>query len=105
MKKTSITQLVLYKFLTGIHQLWDVAAVRILRSSDPIVSLVFSLLSGGKCDKVAFSFPSSMFDCLCSRPVGLLLPLGGNFGHTGDCFTRGYRKVRSKINEETALLL
>ena len=58
--------------------------------------------------KLAFS-PPPLLLCLtvsAARPVGrLLLPGGGNSGHTGDCFTRGYRKVRSKINEETALLL
>lgn len=63
--------------------------------SDPlIVSPVFSLLSGGKCDKVALSFFASASDC-----IGLLLSGWGVEGyclHTGDCFTRGYRKVRSK---------
>lgn len=37
---------------------------------------MFSPPLGGKCDKVPFSLPISMFDCLCSRLVGLLLQRG-----------------------------
>lgn len=62
--------------------------------SDPlIVSPVFSLLSGGKSDKVALSFVASASDC-----IGLLLSGVGMGGTvcTGDCFTRGERKVSSK---------
>lgn len=112
--QTSITQLALCKFLTFFLDC-DSSLGSPAGREQPLVfsgsltllslSLVFSLLSGGKCDKVAFSFLASMFDCLCSQPVGLLLLWGGGFGHRGDCFTWGYRKVRSKINEETALLL
>lgn len=64
---------------------------------------VFSLLSGGKCDKVAFSSPAAV--CLALR-MPLRSQVGGGAAvalwHTADCFTQGYRKVRSKINEETA---
>lgn len=64
---------------------------------------VFSLLSGGKCDKVAFSSPAAV--CLALR-TPLRSQVGGGAAvalwHTADCFTQGYRKVRSKINEETA---
>lgn len=65
--------------LTGVHSHRDGATIPFLRLSDPIVSLVFSLLSWGKCDKVPLSLPVSMFDCLFSRLVGLLL-LQGDFG-------------------------
>lgn len=87
---------------------------------------VFSLLSGGKCDKVAFSFHHRRV--FRGRGAPHAAPLagrgdggrgvlwwlmgwwggsekGGQEGHFvahGDCFTQGYRKVRSKINEETA---
>lgn len=41
---------------------------------------MFSLLSGGKCDKVAFSLPVSMFDCLHSQLLYRSPPAAGTLG-------------------------
>lgn len=63
-----LTFLSFFFFSNWYQQLWDRAAAPFLRLCDPIVSLVFSLLSGGKCDKVAFSFPLLL--CLTVSALG-----------------------------------
>lgn len=85
MKEKKLLNLSLTVFqwcLTGVYPLWDAAALCILRLCDPIVSLVFSLLSGGKCDKVGLFSPLLLL-CLtvsAARPVGRLLLPGGGLG-------------------------
>ena len=85
MKEKKLLNLSLTVFqwcLTGVCPLWDAAALCILRLCDPIVSLVFSLLSGGKCDKVGLFSPplASVFDCLCSQARWSPPAAGGGLG-------------------------
>lgn len=66
--------------LTGVYPLWDATALCILRLCDPIVSLVFSLLSGGKCDKVGLFFPPCFYVWLSLQPARWSPPAAGGLG-------------------------